>query len=47
MSLGTPARINASAKRSAVKGVCGEGLRRTALPAIMAGRTAFMETRYG
>jgi len=47
MSLGTPALVSASANRSAVKGVCGDGLSSTALPAMMAGRTELIETRYG
>lgn len=44
---GRPVCLNARAKRSAVKGVWGEGLRRTAFPARMAGRTELTTVRYG
>ena len=46
-SFGTPAWVNASANLSAVRGVCGEGFSKTALPAMMAGRTELIDTRYG
>jgi hypothetical protein len=44
---GTPARVNAKAKRSAVRGVCGEGLRITEFPAMRAGKTELIVTKYG
>lgn len=44
---GTPARVSASANRSAVRGVCGEGLRSTVFPATRAGSTELTDTRYG
>jgi len=42
---GTPACTRARANLSAVKGVCGDGLSKTALPAMIAGRTELIETR--
>jgi len=42
---GTPARLRARANLSAVRGVCGEGFKSTAFPAIIAGRTELTETR--
>lgn len=45
MSSGTPALVSAKANLSAVSGVCGEGLKRTAFPAMIAGRTELIETK--
>lgn len=42
---GTPACVRAKANLSAAKGVCGDGLSNTALPAIMAGRTELTVTK--
>ena len=47
ISFGTPARTRAKANLSAAKGVCGDGLSKTALPAIIAGRTELTATKYG
>lgn len=44
---GRPARVRARERRSAVRGVWGEGLRRTALPAMSAGRRELIVVRYG
>jgi acyl-CoA reductase-like NAD-dependent aldehyde dehydrogenase len=46
-SRGKPAACRVDTKRSPDKGVCGEGLSSTALPAIRAGRTELTEVRYG
>lgn len=37
--------MRAAANLSAVRGVCGEGFKSTAFPAMIAGRTELTETR--
>jgi len=46
-SSGSPARSRARAKRSAVRGVCGDGFNSTELPAMIAGKTELIDVRYG